>query len=65
MADVPKNLSEQITKLQQQFSVPAEKLKEITDHFVKELEKGEHFTMAIFVTTDNHRSFCRRWIYRK
>lgn len=47
MADVPKNLSEQITKLQQQFSVPAKKLKEITDHFVKELEKGMSNTRIV------------------
>jgi len=40
MADVPKDLLQEIKKLEQQFTVPKEKLKEITAHFVKELEKG-------------------------
>ena len=41
MADMPRDLKEQIEKLEQIFVVPTKKLKEITDHFVKELEKGE------------------------
>ncbi len=41
MADVPKDLLQEIKKLEQQFTVPKEKLKEITAHFVKELEKGK------------------------
>jgi len=40
MADVPKNLLEQIKGLEDIFIVDQKKLKEITDHFVKELEKG-------------------------
>ena len=40
MADVPKDLLEQIKVLERQFTVDQAKLKEITDHFVKELEKG-------------------------
>ena len=40
MADMPRDLNEQIEKLEQIFVVPTKKLKEITDHFVKELEKG-------------------------
>lgn len=40
MADVPKDLVEQIKRLEELFVVPTEKLKEISDHFVKELEKG-------------------------
>lgn len=40
MADVPKDLAEQLTKLEEQFTVPREKLKQITDRFVHELEKG-------------------------
>lgn len=40
MADVPKDLLDQINRLEDLFIVPAEKLKEITNHFVKELEKG-------------------------
>lgn len=40
MADMPQDLKDQIAKLEEMFTVPAEKLKEVTDHFVKELEKG-------------------------
>ena len=40
MADMPRDLKEQIDKLEELFVVPTSKLKEITDHFVKELEKG-------------------------
>lgn len=41
MADVPKDLLQQIKELERQFTVPKEKLKEITNHFVSELNKGE------------------------
>jgi hexokinase len=40
MADVPKDLMEQIKILEEQFFVPTQKLKEITDHFITELDKG-------------------------
>ena len=40
MADMPRDLKEQIEKLEEIFVVPTQKLKEITDHFVKELKKG-------------------------
>ena len=40
MADVPKDLLEQIKNLERQFTVDQAKLKEVTNHFVKELEKG-------------------------
>ncbi|CZT05334.1 probable hexokinase [Rhynchosporium agropyri] len=40
MADVPKDLLQEIERLERLFTVPKEKLKEITSHFVKELEKG-------------------------
>ena len=40
MADVPKNLAEEIKKLEEMFTVPQAKLKSITDHFITELEKG-------------------------
>lgn len=40
MADVPKDLLEQIKELERLFTVDEAKLKEITNHFVKELEKG-------------------------
>lgn len=41
MADVPKDLFEQIQRLEQLFTVDTAKLQEVSDHFVKELEKGE------------------------
>lgn len=40
MTDVPRDLLEQITQLENLFTVDTKKMKEITDHFVKELEKG-------------------------
>jgi hypothetical protein len=40
MADVPKDLLQEIRKLEEMFTVPKEKLKEITTHFVSELKKG-------------------------
>ncbi|KAH8814906.1 hexokinase-domain-containing protein [Xylogone sp. PMI_703] len=40
MADVPKSMLAQISKLEELFTVPKEKLKEISDHFVSELTKG-------------------------
>lgn len=46
MADVPKSLLEEIKSLEEQLTVPKEKLKAITDHFVKELEKGEYDSIA-------------------
>jgi hexokinase len=39
-ADMPTDLKTQIDKLEELFVVPKEKLKEISNHFVKELEKG-------------------------
>lgn len=40
MADVPKNLLEAIQDLERLFTLTPQKLKEVTNHFVKELEKG-------------------------
>ncbi|OJJ43289.1 hypothetical protein ASPZODRAFT_1193691 [Penicilliopsis zonata CBS 506.65] len=40
MTDVPKNLLQTIKDFEGQFTVDTKKLKEIVDHFVKELEKG-------------------------
>jgi hexokinase len=39
-AEIPKDLLEQIRQLEKDFTVPIEKLKQITDHFVSELTKG-------------------------
>ncbi|KAG5367874.1 Hexokinase [Yarrowia sp. C11] len=40
MADVPRDLLEQISQLETIFTVSPEKLRQITDHFVAELAKG-------------------------
>lgn len=40
MADVPKDLLQEIERLEKMFTTDTAKLKSITDHFVKELEKG-------------------------
>jgi hypothetical protein len=40
MTDVPKDLKEQLARLEELFVVPKEKLKQITDRFVSELAKG-------------------------
>jgi len=40
MADVPKDLMQEIKRLEEMFTVEKPKLKEITDHFVSELTKG-------------------------
>jgi hexokinase len=41
MADVPKDLMQEIKRLEEMFAVDTAKLKSITEHFVKELAKGE------------------------
>jgi hypothetical protein len=48
MADVPKDLLQEIKRLEEMFMVPAEKLKSITTHFVSELEKGKFFITTRF-----------------
>lgn len=45
MMDVPKSLLAEIKALEEQLTVKTDKLKAITDHFVKELEKGKPITM--------------------
>jgi hexokinase len=39
-ADVPKDLLKEIEQLERLFTVDTAKLKQITDHFVNELDKG-------------------------
>lgn len=41
MADVPKNYLAQIKEFEDLFTVDTAKLKEVVEHFVKELEKGD------------------------
>lgn len=40
MHDLPQNLLQQIKDFEEMFTVDREKLKQIVNHFVKELEKG-------------------------
>jgi hexokinase len=47
MADVPKDLLQEIKRLEEMFTVPAEKLKEITTHFVSELMKGSNVSSEL------------------
>lgn len=60
----------EINNLEDMFVVPREKLKQITEHFVKELEKGtiSHCSRndrGGELTTNGNRSHSRRWEYRK
>jgi hexokinase len=41
MADVPKDLMQEIKRLEDLFTVDSKKLKAITEHFVSELTKGK------------------------
>lgn len=41
LADAPKDLLREIKELEDQFTIDTAKLKEITNHFVNELEKGK------------------------
>lgn len=41
LADAPKDLLDEIKHLEQLFAIDTPKLKEITNHFVNELAKGE------------------------
>lgn len=40
-ADIPKDLLAQIVELENLFIVNTQKLKQITDHFIRELDKGK------------------------
>ena len=46
MHDLPQNLLEPIREFEEQFTVDRTKLKEVVDHFVKELEKGASRLLA-------------------
>lgn len=46
LADGPKDLLKEIKQLEDQFTIDKAKLKEITNHFVNELTKGESRVLA-------------------
>ena len=50
MADVPKDLLDQIKEFEDIFTVDTKKLKEIVAHFVKELEKGTSYPFDLRTT---------------
>lgn len=41
MSDLPQDLLQEIKHLEEIFTVDSTKLKQVADHFVKELEKGK------------------------
>lgn len=57
-ADLPKDLLAQIEDLESMFMVRADKLKEITDHLITELDKGEYsgsrHTLGLADSADRH-----------
>lgn len=40
MADLPKELSDELSRLDQEFWIPKEKLKSVVGRFIEELEEG-------------------------
>ena len=42
MADVPKDLLQEIKRLEELFTVDTAMLKKVTDHFISELDKGKY-----------------------
>lgn len=55
MADVPKDLLQEIKKLEELLTVDTAKLKQITKHFVSELDKGMSSTFSALYA-DNERA---------
>jgi hexokinase len=45
MADVPKDLMQEIKRLEELFTVDTQTLKAITKHFVSELTKGKIYSI--------------------
>jgi hexokinase len=54
MADVPKDLLQEIKRLEELFTVDKTKLKAITDHFVSELTKGWNSGKFRVISTNTH-----------
>lgn len=58
MQDLPQNLLQQIKDFEDMFTVDRAKLKQIVNHFVKELEKGkcrsEIHRLCMIHCADNH-----------
>lgn len=56
MDHVPKDLLAEIRNLEEQFTVPTAKLKELTEHFVNELTRGEVIAFLLRYLLTRHRS---------
>lgn len=56
MADIPKDLLQEIKKLEELFTVDTAKLKQITDHFVSELAKGSYTPRMLQGSNSHHLS---------
>lgn len=56
MHELPQNLLEPIKEFEKAFTVDRSKLKEIVNHFVKELEKGETTDPPIIRIANKNRS---------
>ncbi len=52
MTAVPKDLLQEIKRLEEMFIVPTAQLKQITTHFVSELEKGKYIISAELITSN-------------
>ena len=52
IADVPKDLLDQIDRLEELFTVPQEKLKQITERFKAELTKGIGSLVLAYIHCD-------------
>lgn len=74
MTELGKDLLEQAKELERQLTVPTAKLKEITNHFVSELTKGESTPSAqvsrrcqirTLISMAHSRPFRRGWQHRK
>lgn len=50
--EIPKNLQAEIKSLEEQLTVPKEKLKAITEHFIAELEKGKFASSILGVPSE-------------
>ena len=48
MADVPKDLLQEIKRLEELFTVDKAKLKQVADHFITELDKDEQRLLIYF-----------------
>lgn len=56
LTELPHGLIEVAKELEEQLTVPASKLKEIVDHFISELDKGESTPFTLL--SSNQTLYC-------